>query len=529
MSPTTVLLREPSARRRGAAYTALALAALAVFVIALVIARNVVTGNGGDLNTPNVVGQSYADAQSTLSAQGLRVGTVTDEYSATQAKGTIVSQQPPAGILAGKGQRVDLVISEGIEYVLVPGGLVGLSENDAKTALAAAHLKVGRVIQMNSAVPAGQVLTTDPVEGSTVAAGSKVTITVSNSHVKVPDVTGQDEATATALLQQEGFNVVVKPAAVYTPKDDGLIVSQTPVGGTYVNSGATITIYVDELGFPSDTPTPTASPTDSPTPEETVPASLTAARQESRPRRRAIATASVRLAASSFAEHVGDVHAHRLGADEQLLRDLAVAAAGRDEARARRARAASASRRHATSRAPRLVGRRSPASRSSASSGRARAAIATSRACVGLAARRRLARRASDGGQPGPRSCRLVDVTERARTPRPTAARLDQLVAASSGSIAGQPVQPGAAPPSTRSPRPGPRARCAASLRRSRRAALGELVAAAHQSSRSAALCAIAAAAAMCPSSKRGEPDPGVEAGPLPQRATCSTTSSCIC
>lgn len=272
MSPTTVLLREPSARRRGAAYTALAIAALAVFVIALVIARNVVTGNGGDLNTPNVVGQSYADAQSTLTAQGLRVGTVTDEFSATQAKGTIVSQQPPAGILAGKGQRVDLVISEGIEYVQVPGGLVGLSENDAKTALAAAHLKVGRVIQMNSAVPAGQVLTTDPVEGSTVAAGSKVTITVSNSHVKVPDVTGQDEATATALLQQAGFNVVVKPAAVYTKQEDGLIVSQTPVGGTYVNSGSTITIYVDQLGFPSATPTPTASPTASPTPEETVPA-----------------------------------------------------------------------------------------------------------------------------------------------------------------------------------------------------------------------------------------------------------------
>ena len=272
MSPTTVLLREPSARRRWAAYTALAIAALAVFVIALVIARNVVTGNGGDLNTPNVVGQSYADAQSTLTAQGLRVGTVTDEFSATQAKGTIVSQQPPAGILAGKGQRVDLVISEGIEYVQVPGGLVGLSENDAKTALAAAHLKVGRVIQMNSAVPAGQVLTTDPVEGSTVAAGSKVTITVSNSHVKVPDVTGQDEATATALLQQAGFTVVVKPAAVYTKQQDGLIVSQTPVGGTYVNSGSTITIYVDQLGSPSATPTPTASPTASPTPAETVPA-----------------------------------------------------------------------------------------------------------------------------------------------------------------------------------------------------------------------------------------------------------------
>ena len=76
-SATSVLLREPPARRRGAAYVVLAATTLAVFVIALVIARNVLTGNAGDLNTPNVVGQTLADAQSTLTGQGLRVGAVT--------------------------------------------------------------------------------------------------------------------------------------------------------------------------------------------------------------------------------------------------------------------------------------------------------------------------------------------------------------------------------------------------------------------------------------------------------------------
>lgn len=260
MSPTSVLLREPPARRRGAAYAVLAIAALAVFVIALVIARNVVTGSGGDLNTPNVVGQSYADAQSTLLGQGLRVGTVTDQFSAAAAKGEIVSQDPPAGILLHKGQSVDLVISEGIQYVQIPSGLVGLSEDQAKTALAAAQLKVGHIVSMNSAVPAGQVLSTDPVAGTSVAAGSKVTLTISNSHVKVPDVTGKDQATATALLQQDGFQVVAKPTAVYNKQHDGEIVSQTPVGGTFANSGATVTIYVDEKK-PASTTSPTPQPT----------------------------------------------------------------------------------------------------------------------------------------------------------------------------------------------------------------------------------------------------------------------------
>jgi serine/threonine-protein kinase len=268
MSPTSVLLREPPARRRSAAYAALAIATLAVFVIALVIARNVVTGNGGDLNTPVVVGQSYADAQSTLAAQGLRVGTVTDEYSTTQPKGEIVSQDPPAGILLRKGEPVNLVISEGIEYVQIPDSLVGLSQDDVKSALEAAHLKVGSVIQMNSAVPAGQVLATDPVAGTTVPAGSKVTLTVSNSHVKVPDVTTMDETTATALLQQAGFQVVVKPTAVYNPNRDGQVISQTPVGGTYAANGSNVTIYVDEL-TPTSSTNPSTTPTDTPFPQDT--------------------------------------------------------------------------------------------------------------------------------------------------------------------------------------------------------------------------------------------------------------------
>ncbi|HWA66388.1 MAG TPA: Stk1 family PASTA domain-containing Ser/Thr kinase [Mycobacteriales bacterium] len=267
MSPTTVLLREPATRRRGAAYAALAVAALAVFVIALVIARNVVTGNGGDLNTPVLVGQSYADAQSTLAAQGLRVGTVTDEYSAAEPKGAVVSQDPPAGILLRKGQPVNLVISEGIEYVLVPDGIIGLSQVDATSALEAAHLKIGRVIEMNSAVPAGQVLATDPVAGTSIPAGSKITLTVSNSHVKVPDVTGMDQATATALLQQAGFQAVVKPTAVYNPSKDGQVISQTPVAGTYVASGSNVTIYVDEL-TPTSSTSPSVSPTESPEPDE---------------------------------------------------------------------------------------------------------------------------------------------------------------------------------------------------------------------------------------------------------------------
>ncbi|HVS68784.1 MAG TPA: Stk1 family PASTA domain-containing Ser/Thr kinase [Mycobacteriales bacterium] len=272
LPPTTVLLREPPARRRGAAYLALAAATLAIFVIALVIARNVLTNGAGDLTTPNVVGQTYADAQSTLLAQGLRVGSVTEEYTSHNDKGQVIRQNPPAGILLRKGQSVALVISGGIQYVTVPNGLVGLSTAQAKSTLAAAHLKVGDVVFKNSDRPEGQVLTTDPLSGMSVPAGSKVTLTVSNSKVKVPDVKGKDQATATAILLQAGFEVTSKPSAVYKKKLDGLVVSQTPSGGSYAASGSTVVLYIDEKKTPS--PSPSASTTATPT-ESTEPPTST--------------------------------------------------------------------------------------------------------------------------------------------------------------------------------------------------------------------------------------------------------------
>ena len=258
---TTVLLREPPARRRGAAYAALAAATAAIFVIALVIARNVLTNGAGDLTTPNVVGETYADAQATLIGQGLQVGAVTEEYTTKDDKGQVIRQNPPAGILLRKGQAVALVVSSGIQFVPVPQGLAGLSLQQAKDTLAAASLRVGRVVYKNSSLPEDQVLTSDPLSGESVPAGSKVTLTVSNSKTKVPNVKGQDEATATAILLQHGFEVASKPAAVYKKRLDGTVISQTPSGGAYAAAGSTVTIYIDEKTPPSPTPTPTPSET----------------------------------------------------------------------------------------------------------------------------------------------------------------------------------------------------------------------------------------------------------------------------
>jgi serine/threonine-protein kinase len=272
--PTTVLMREPPHRRRGVAYVLLALATLGVFVVALLAARSLLANSSADLNTPNVLHQTLADAESTLVSQGLEVGTITRKFTGKDNPNEVIGQNPPAGIFLRKGQSVDLTVSKGIRTVPVPSGLVGLTLSDARAALTAAGLQLGQIIPRNSRAPANQVLASHPAAGTRLAAGSTVNLVVSNSRIKVPDVVGKDAATATAILQQFGFNPVLRRSAVFTPGDIGNVVSQSPTSEAFAATGSTVIIYIDREPNPTQSSSPPASsspPSSSSPPPSTSP------------------------------------------------------------------------------------------------------------------------------------------------------------------------------------------------------------------------------------------------------------------
>jgi beta-lactam-binding protein with PASTA domain len=268
--PTTVLLRQPQRRTgRGVAYLLLALATIGVFIVAFLLAGNLFSGGTGEVNAPDVVGQSLASAQQTLVGKGLEVGTIKRQYDAKVQQGVVISQDPTADILLKKGSRVDLVVSLGVHFVGVPTDLVGLTEAEARTALKAAGLKVGHIVSRNSAAPAGQVLDTSPAAGAQVPEGSGVDLFVSNAQVKVPDVVGKDLLTAEGILQQRGFTVVEKPAPVFDKhQPENIVVSQSPPPHTFAATGPAdpVTIYYNKKPKPKPSPTPTPSQTGSPSP-----------------------------------------------------------------------------------------------------------------------------------------------------------------------------------------------------------------------------------------------------------------------
>jgi serine/threonine-protein kinase len=60
----------------------------------------------------------------------------------------------------------------------------------------------------------------------------------------VPDVTGQDETTATSTLQSAGFVVEVIDQPTTDQTQDGIVLDEQPAGGTRAPRGSVVTIYV---------------------------------------------------------------------------------------------------------------------------------------------------------------------------------------------------------------------------------------------------------------------------------------------
>ncbi|MFC1763919.1 PASTA domain-containing protein [Planctomycetota bacterium] len=70
---------------------------------------------------PNVVGQTQANAQSSITSAGLNVGNITQAYHATMPAGRVISQNPAGGSTANVGDAVDLSVSKG-PLIPSPGG-----------------------------------------------------------------------------------------------------------------------------------------------------------------------------------------------------------------------------------------------------------------------------------------------------------------------------------------------------------------------------------------------------------------------
>ena len=195
---------------------------------------------------PDVIGMAQAAAEATITAAGFVVGTVTTDYSNIIAAGVVMGQGPAGGTFAPPGSSVDILVSLGALIVTVPD-VVGLQQTAAESAITAALLTVGSITSVySSTIPAGEVMSQNPVGGTSASAGTSVDIEVSlgEQMVTVPDVVGLDQTTAEAAIVAALLNVGTVTTAGSDTVPVGDVISQSPTSGGSVVVGSSVDLVV---------------------------------------------------------------------------------------------------------------------------------------------------------------------------------------------------------------------------------------------------------------------------------------------
>ncbi|HUK93566.1 MAG TPA: PASTA domain-containing protein, partial [Gaiellaceae bacterium] len=200
---------------------------------------------------PNVIGKTRDDAVGTLTNAGLTFIVVS--HHSSKPPDTVTGQFPHAGTKVKKGSKVQINVSTGPQPVAVPN-VVGQPFDQASATLQNAGFGVKRT-DVASDQPADTVVSESP---TSAAPGSTITLSVSKGpkQTVVPDVTSEDEASAKSDLQGAGFKVVVQQQTVTDPGLNGIVLSQTPRGGSKADHGSTVTIVVGQLQSSPPPPPP---------------------------------------------------------------------------------------------------------------------------------------------------------------------------------------------------------------------------------------------------------------------------------
>ena len=199
------------------------------------------TPSGATIKVPNVVGLTESEARALLKNFNINIERAPDAKIPIDR---VASQLPLATSDVVAGSSVTLTISDGPGNTTVPVGIIGLSLEEARYRLTAAGLLISQTIAVDSDQAPGVVLSINPIPGTTITAGSGVTLQIASGNVQVPSLVGLNEINAKTVLTQSGF--LIREITASDPnKSAGEILAQAPEAGATKTIGSVVTITIN--------------------------------------------------------------------------------------------------------------------------------------------------------------------------------------------------------------------------------------------------------------------------------------------
>ena len=207
------------------------------------------------VKVPRLAGLTQQEAQQELNAVGLRLDTaVARAPSDVSDIDKVIEQNPSSGASISLDSEVAVTLGTGPEQIRIPD-VTGQKVEVAQANIEGAGFKV-QIQNIDSGVPKGQVVSTDPVGGSTAAKGDTIQIRVSNgNNIEMPDLTGKTVSQALAELRSAGWSgssssINQTQTSTLDPEMVGKIISQEQPPGSEITKNGVVSVGVGALGIP---------------------------------------------------------------------------------------------------------------------------------------------------------------------------------------------------------------------------------------------------------------------------------------
>ncbi|MFA5859884.1 MAG: PASTA domain-containing protein [Elusimicrobiota bacterium] len=222
-----------------------ALISVGTFVLCFLFLAPVITPK---IKVPNLVGMTPDAAQMMMRREGLSVVVDSEEENGEVPKGQIAVQRPQASSELARGGTVSVVVSKGLEMVMIPK-IEGMDSAVARQTLEGAGLVVSATEKAPSAdIPEGKAVGTYPVADLKIKKGTPVKIIISEGprKVTVPSLIKSTLDAASSKLMSSGLKIGEIRKTCDITKEFGIVIGQSPVAGKQVPAGSTVNLTINE-------------------------------------------------------------------------------------------------------------------------------------------------------------------------------------------------------------------------------------------------------------------------------------------
>lgn len=189
---------------------------------------------------PNIENKPIAEALSIVSELGLGLKKIGETYNPNFPVGTVVLQQPQAGMTVRKGKLIGVIISLGGEKVFVPN-VVGEDRRKAEVILRQYGVAIGTITESYSLkYSKNKIISQSYPEGSVVDKNTQIDLKISlglppQDIILMPDFVNKNISEVQSWVENYGIKLKLNYKLIEQITQENIVIEQNPPPDTVLN------------------------------------------------------------------------------------------------------------------------------------------------------------------------------------------------------------------------------------------------------------------------------------------------------